>query len=189
MPATVFMELIRSKITVFCNRLLVILSLFVLTTTLVQAQEASMDVPSVALDGIGFDVPVTVSGDTLGTEVYSVQGSRDAVNVEYNKRDDVWLAKGVIVDGRGTNEVVLLRSGQEVVRQSTRTIPGWLSILPPLLAIVGALVFKRVVPALFLGLWVGAVTMVSFTFKGAFIGLLNTYQVYVLESFIDADHS
>jgi len=147
-----------------------------------------MSLPAVVLDGIAFEVPVTVTGDTLSMDAYTVQGSRGAVGLTFDD-DKGWIATGVFADGRGAKDVVLLRSGQEVVRQTTRSIPGWLSILPPLLAIAIALVFKRVVPALFLGLWVGAVTMVSFTFTGAFIGLLNTYQVYVLESFIDSDHA
>jgi hypothetical protein len=33
---------------------------------------------------------------------------------------------------------------------------SWVSILPPLLTIAVALAFKRVVPALFLGIWMGA---------------------------------
>ena len=147
-----------------------------------------MTVPPVVLNGIGFQVGVTVSGDSLSMDAYTVQAAGQAISLVYNK-DEGWIAEGVKVDGTQSQDVVLLRSGQEVVRQSTRSIPGWLSILPPVLAILIALIFKRVIPALFLGLWVGAVTVLSFSFQGLFMGLLNTFQHYVLQSFIDEDHA
>jgi Na+/H+ antiporter NhaC len=34
--------------------------------------------------------------------------------------------------------------------------PGWLSLVPPLAAIVMALVFREVVISLFAGIWLGA---------------------------------
>ncbi len=66
---------------------------------------------------------------------------------------------------------------------------GFTSILPPVLAIVIALIFKRVVPALFLGIWLGAWAFYEFSLTGLLQGLLDTFQVYVLESMADKDHA
>ena len=44
--------------------------------------------------------------------------------------------------------------------EAASTVPGagtWISILPPLLAIVLALLLRQVIPALFAGLWLGGV--------------------------------
>ncbi|TDJ34819.1 MAG: hypothetical protein E2O56_01825, partial [Gammaproteobacteria bacterium] len=35
-------------------------------------------------------------------------------------------------------------------------VPGWVTILPPVIAIVFAVITKRVIPALFMGIWFGA---------------------------------
>ncbi len=147
-----------------------------------------MDVPPTVLNGIGFEVRVAVAGDTLSMDAYTVQASGGITALKYDTKKEAWMASDVKVTDSGAQDIVLLRSGQEVVRQATRSIPGWLSIVPPLLAIGIALIFKRVIPALFLGLWVGAVTALSFTFKGAFMGLLNTFQHYILQEFITEDH-
>ncbi|HKJ16167.1 MAG TPA: Na+/H+ antiporter NhaC family protein [Xanthomonadales bacterium] len=64
---------------------------------------------------------------------------------------------------------------------------SWISILPPLLAIVMALVFRQVIPALFLGLWLGAWAVRGFDFYGLWMGLLDSFQVHLLNSFADAD--
>jgi Na+/H+ antiporter NhaC len=65
----------------------------------------------------------------------------------------------------------------------------WLSILPPLLAIVFALALKRVIPALFLGLWLGTWIINGFDLQGLWRGMLETFQVYVLHALADADRA
>jgi len=66
---------------------------------------------------------------------------------------------------------------------------SWVSILPPLLTIAVALAFKRVVPALFLGIWMGAWVINDFGLTGLWTGLLDTFQVYVLNALANPDHT
>jgi len=66
---------------------------------------------------------------------------------------------------------------------------SWVSILPPLLTIAVALAFKRVVPALFLGIWMGAWVINDFGLTGLWTGLLDTFQVFVLNALANPDHT
>jgi len=66
---------------------------------------------------------------------------------------------------------------------------GWVAILPPLLTIAVALMFKRVVPALFLGIWMGAWAINDFGLFGLWTGLLDTFQVYVANALSNPDHT
>ena len=65
---------------------------------------------------------------------------------------------------------------------------GWLSIVPPLLAIALALAFRQVIPALFAGVWMGAWAVNGLNLKGLWQGLLDAPQVYVVKALADADH-
>jgi Na+/H+ antiporter NhaC len=65
----------------------------------------------------------------------------------------------------------------------------WLSILPPLLTIAFALIWKRVIPALFLGIWLGAWAINDFGLHGLWSGLLDSFQVYVLTALADPDRA
>jgi Na+/H+ antiporter NhaC len=65
----------------------------------------------------------------------------------------------------------------------------WYSILPPLVAIVFALTLKQVIPALFLGVWLGAWAILDFGLAGLWGGLLDTFQIYVLKAFANPDHA
>ena len=65
----------------------------------------------------------------------------------------------------------------------------WFSILPPLLAIVLALLIRQVIPALFLGLWLGAWLINGLSLEGLWGGLLDSFQVYILDALANEDHA
>ena len=67
--------------------------------------------------------------------------------------------------------------------------PGWLAIVPALLAIVAALAFRQVVVALFLGVWAGAWIVTGDLALGWFTGLFATIQSYILPALADSDHA
>ncbi len=64
---------------------------------------------------------------------------------------------------------------------------GWLSILPPLIAVASALIFRSVVPALLLGVWSGAWMLRGEGVRGLFASLLDVFEVWVLGALVDAD--
>ena len=66
---------------------------------------------------------------------------------------------------------------------------SWISVLPPVLTIAVALAFKRVVPALFLGIWMGAWAINDFGPLALWTGLLDTYQEYVANALSNPDHT
>ncbi|MGK7294330.1 MAG: Na+/H+ antiporter NhaC family protein [Candidatus Wenzhouxiangella sp. M2_3B_020] len=66
---------------------------------------------------------------------------------------------------------------------------GWVSILPPLLAIGLALLIRQVIPALFAGIWIGAWAIDGFSAPGAVTGLLRTADTYILEAIAEPDHA
>ncbi len=143
------------------------------------AQEAvSIDAPGIALRGIPFDVAVSggQSGDRLqlADQVFEVRAV-----------DDGWRAEGVVVGENGVATLALQRDGRELARGDVRVIPAWLSVLPPLLSILVALLFRKVIPALFVGLWVGA--WIALGSGGVAQGLLDAFQVYVRGAFGDLD--
>ena len=85
---------------------------------------------------------------------------------------------------------LLLFSSAAIAAESAPPTAGtWVSILPPLLTIGVALAFKRVVPALFLGIWMGAWAIKDFGLFGLWTGLLDTFQVFVTNALSNPDHT
>lgn len=72
-----------------------------------------------------------------------------------------------------------------------RHIPLWLSVLPPLIAIVLALIFKEVVVSLFVGIWVGAFIAGGLRIESLYyfiLSFLEVVQVYVINALNDSGH-
>ena len=70
-----------------------------------------------------------------------------------------------------------------------QTAGSWIAILPPVLTIAIALITKRVVPALFVGIWMGAWAINDFGLFGLWTGLLDTFQVFVANALSNPDHT
>ncbi len=72
-----------------------------------------------------------------------------------------------------------------------RHIPFWLSVLPPLIAIIMALVFKEVVSSLFLGVFTGAFIAGGLRFESIYYFLQSIFNVvakYVVAALTDSGH-
>ena len=166
---------------------LVAAALFVATPS-ASAQEYEIVAPPVVLTDVPFDVAVSTTG-AAGTpallQMRAAGGTFDAELLD----DGGYLVAGITVSASGPVEFELVEGGQVVAEATTRAVPGWVSILPPLLAILIALITRNVIPALFLGVWFGAFSVRGFTVTGAFTGLLDAFQVHVLGAITDADHA
>ncbi|MFC1482157.1 hypothetical protein ACFL6E_07945, partial [Candidatus Neomarinimicrobiota bacterium] len=99
--------------------------------------------------------------------------------------DDGINLTDVVVDDLGDLELVL-SSPEGKASVKVFAIPGFTSILPPLIAIVLAFLTKQVLLSLFCGVWLGAI----FTLGGynPFFGFLRTADYYLLEAITDKDH-
>ncbi|HLW30337.1 MAG TPA: Na+/H+ antiporter NhaC family protein [Brumimicrobium sp.] len=69
-------------------------------------------------------------------------------------------------------------------------IPGWLSLLPPLIAIVLALIFKEVLSSLFIGIFIGAATIGFYSggISGVFTAFFTVIDHYILNALLDTGH-
>ncbi len=138
------------------------LCLFVLVLLLPAAFSAAQDSPSGA--ALSVTAPTTLTGLPVEIEVtLTGGGSRPAkVFVDGQEIGSPTLAAGVnafsfedLGLGTGSHEVVVT-SGTLAAETRLRLIPGWLSVLPPLLAIGLALITRDVLISLFIGIFGGA---------------------------------
>ena len=83
----------------------------------------------------------------------------------------------------------LLLDDETLVEASINVLPGWVSLLPPLISILMALVFKSVVPALFLGVWIGSFAIMGFKANAVLESLLNITSIYVKDALANPDHA
>lgn len=79
----------------------------------------------------------------------------------------------------------------DIVYSKPVVIPGWLSILPPLIAIALALIFKEVLSSLLIGIFFGAAIYGFYTggLAGIFSAFFTVIDHYILNSILDSGHA
>ena len=150
-----------------------------------------IDAPTLALAGIPFDLtaravaengrlrldfsgPAEVQGVILAPESAAprfMNGELHLQNLRF---------------GHSGRQQVQVQSKGASAQHSMRVIPGILSILPPLLAILLAFIFRQVLLSLFLGIWLGAVFLFDYSLLQ---GFLRTLDKYLIESLANPDHA
>jgi Na+/H+ antiporter NhaC len=156
--------------------------LLVSLTSPVLAADATIDAPKVILTNVGFDV--SVDGLKPGSRIeLLLNGKKVASGTGISL-----VAANIEVAETGTTELTVLRNGEPVLREEIPVIPAVVSILPPLVAILLAFMLRAVIPALFVGLVVGAWAINGMTWSGAFTGFFETVTIYIVETAINPDH-
>ncbi|MBT3227855.1 MAG: Na+/H+ antiporter NhaC family protein [Candidatus Marinimicrobia bacterium] len=140
----------------------------------------NIHLPTIILSNVPFELnwegfsqaspenPVVIKG--LSTEFFSITSPVGSAEVK--------------IKGNTVLEYPLNQGGLE--RTDVTSIPGWLSLLPPLLAIVLALLTKEMLISLFAGIWVGVTIMMSFN---PINGFLKSLDGYIVNNLADPGHA
>lgn len=146
------------------------------------AEELRLDAPSAVLGGIGFDVTAGGFHDDARLEL---RVNDEVVHTEYGRSIE---AEGIVVTGEKRAVISVYRDGSRVLDADVPVLPGWVSLFPPLFAILLAFLTRSVIPSLFAGLFVGAWAVNGMSLEGLVIGFFETVTVYVLNAATDPDN-
>ncbi len=153
--------------------------LFLLLTVSCFPQKISTS--SVALEDINFQVKVTGLPDSAGTA---------RINFTSDGKTEDFLF--TVHKGTVDTSISLNRTGDFTIslagyktEANLRVLPGFFSILPPLIAIILALIFRQVVVSLMLGVYLGAVFIYDYNPLTGFLRLIDTY---IINAIADPSH-
>ncbi len=129
---------------------------------------------------------ITVTG---GTELSSWYEIRSAAGVVLGSGTvDAYASATasdlVVTSGDELPLTVLIGSTRHEVDPTLTS--GWFSILPPIIAIILALVFREVVTALFAGVWLGALAVAGFN---PFSGTARLVDTFIVPTMSHPDHA
>ncbi len=141
-------------------------------TTLVFSQE--IDFPNFALSNVEFQI--NSANQINSIEIFDVNNSF-VFDADSNENEIK-----IKLENSGLFKV---KVNGELTGSNIRVIPGWLSILPPLVAIFLALVIRQVLVSLFAGIYLGAVFIYDYNPVKAILRLTDTI---MLDTLVDKDH-
>jgi Na+/H+ antiporter NhaC len=139
--------------------------------------QSPLSSPSRVVAGVDFDLVLSDTPEPAAE--YTVTIERNGQNIaSYNGSLPDTVA-GVVLPGGGDYDVTVSAAGQTWT-SSIRAIPGLFTILPPLLAILVALIFRQVVIALFAGVWLGAFIVLDYNLLRSFFYVVDHYVIGAL---------
>lgn len=163
---------------------ILLLSLFLFTPNRCFSNEPTdlkIEIPDVIMTGI--PVEIKVSGSSTNQYIL-INHQKIDVPISDNHNGFPYVFEK-------TSEIaVKSASGEVLFVEKIRPIPAWLSLLPPLIAIILALVFREVIISLFLGIYAGALIPAIYGqgIAGFFTALLVVIDHYIIQSLNDAGH-
>jgi Na+/H+ antiporter NhaC len=140
------------------------------------------------------EVPKLVFSDMLTTvDIASVDGELPAYIIQTHNGialDTAFVEDGQVAIQFFSGEEITLSEHQFVSSTKANVVPLWMSILPPLIAIFLALIFKEVVFSLVSGIFVGSAIMGFYAegFIGIFTGFFRIIDTYLIHALNDSSH-
>ncbi len=142
--------------------------------------------PSLVLSGIPFNLEVTAL-DGNGQIVTIFNENVQFENIHPSKikfQEGKLIINDAVVENWGIQSIAVKFENVET-RKDIRAIPGLLSILPPLLAILFALLIREVIISLFAGVWLGAFIIFDYNI---FSGLFRVVDHFVINAIASTSH-
>ena len=134
------------------------------------------------IKGVEQTIAIDLKKDTSGEFSIYYNGAPYELSVIYGK--------GEIPFTLEDKKIITLEYQTHLIEKEINPVPLWLSILPPIIAILIALVFKEVVSALLLGIFFGAVILSVYSdgVWGLIYGFMRTIDTYLLDAINDGGH-
>jgi len=129
----------------------------------------------VILSEIEFNVEILISDSLENYVIKNEDGKIIQAEIKLNN------FKNLKIDDAGKYFVY---QNQKIVKE-IRVLPAWISVLPPLVAIFLALIFKEVLISLFAGIFVGTFFLYDYNLFSAFLRVVDTILIDVIA---DRDH-
>tara|TARA_Y100000782_G_C10188228_1_gene268284 strand:+ start:6980 stop:8920 length:1941 start_codon:yes stop_codon:yes gene_type:complete len=163
------------------QRIFLLLSFLTLAITSVQAFE--IELPEIIIADVESHITLTSVDAPTTVETVIVNGKAIQPKIEEEKLVIPYTFSSA-------EENIECSIGTTTQSAPVTPIPLWLSILPPLLAILFALLFKEVITALFSGIFLGAAIIGIYTkgITGIFTAFLTVLDKYILNALLDWGH-
>lgn len=155
-------------------------SILLINNTFLQAQQ--FEIPDFALNNIKFNISVSQIPDSIAILNVFAECEGEIYNYHLHAKEN----KVDTLIRIPQNGIYNLSIPQLDIKDlSIRVIPGWLSIIPPLLAIMLALLIRQVIIALAAGIYAGALFIYNFD---PLIAMLRFADKFMVEALTDRDH-
>lgn len=148
-----------------------------------------IEFPEIILSDIEIKLPIHSSSDINLNDLLSLNpliSVNGEVSEVYFEKNEVYLLYKV----KSEDEEISVSIGDLTWKKDIDPIPLWMSILPPLIAILLALLLREVITSLFIGIFSGALIMGLYSdgISSLLPSFLKVVDTYVINALNNGDH-
>tara|TARA_R110002096_G_scaffold421442_4_gene627148 strand:+ start:4650 stop:6554 length:1905 start_codon:yes stop_codon:yes gene_type:complete len=143
------------------------------------------EIPELIVEGVPYEIIISASQKTTNP-LEVVVNSENTIEVFFDKNQQASFE--MVFDEKGKYTFTINNQSFDT---EVNPLPIWLSIIPPLIAILLALVFKEVITSLLIGIFFGAFVVhfyASGFIDGLLLGFMSTIDHYILKALNDSGH-
>lgn len=141
--------------------------------------------PRTVVNGIPFEIDIDHPNGRSSSYTMSIAKDEQAVFSHSGILPETISGVEINSSGRYT---IRVQTEETVVERTFRSLPGFFTVLPPLVAILVALIFRQVIIALFMGVWLGAFFINDYQPIRSFFYVVDHYTVDSLAGEGGTDH-
>ena len=160
---------------------LIFLLVLLLSQSLIYGQKTiELAFPDVVLGEVETEVGILAASDSIPNKIIIAGNEVEVVFEE---------ARAFFIYKFSTSKALAIE-GYDIIGEQPNVVPLWMSLLPPLIAIVLALVFKEVIFSMVSGIFVGGAILGFYAqgFIGIFSGFFKVIDTYIIQALNDSGH-
>ena len=154
--------------------------------SLIVGDQTKVSAPKIILKDISFDI--TFSGNFLKDNQYILEINNDEFSPDKQTKSGISF-NNLKISQTGEATFILSQESKNIYKMKKHIIPGWISVLPPFIAIAFSFATRSVVPSLFIAIWFGVWAISAFSPLNIISSLLSSFNIYILNTFINKDHA
>jgi Na+/H+ antiporter NhaC len=162
------------------SKKILIISLLILSVGISAGQKLTL--PKFTLTGINFTINIIDLPDSLESVNCRLSNSGMQLQFNFDVNEGI-VDTAIVINNYGNYKIEI--ENYKFENSEIRVIPGWFSILPPLIAILMALLLRQVLVSLAVGIYIGAIFIYDYN---PLIALLRLSDVFILNALVDRDH-
>lgn len=145
--------------------------------------QVKLELSEPVLQGVETEIIISTTNHTALEGTLFIDGKV----IEINGKDSRYKLNHVF----SKESSIVFKNKKQVLEKTISPVPLWLSIIPPLLAILLALVFREVVTSLFIGIFSGALIVNLYVhdfWEGVLFAFMACIDTYILSALNDNGH-
>jgi len=99
-------------------------------------------------------------------------------------KNEIVIEKFIIHSTKDANFQVVANG--EMYNLKVKVIPGWMALIPPIVAIMLAMITREMLMSLFIGIWSGAILIYNYN---PIVGFFKSFDTHVVHALAETDHA